>query len=105
MSMFLYRLIPHRSDLPDTMTEAEAAVMGAHVAYWQALADTGTAVTFGPVADPAGAWGLAVVAAETQAEVEALRVQDPAVTNNLGTVDVLPMPGAIVGRTVPGTDH
>ena len=51
--------------------------MGRHVAYWQELAERGTAIVLGPVSDPAGAWGLAVVAAETNEQVRALGDADP----------------------------
>ncbi|SDS06383.1 YciI family protein [Actinopolymorpha singaporensis] len=98
MSYFLYRFVP-RPDFPSTMTEAEVAVMREHVAYWQALADKGTAVAFGPVADPAGFWGVAVVEAETPEQVQAIRSADPAVVAGLGPVDVYPMPDAITRRS------
>jgi uncharacterized protein YciI len=98
MSHFLYKFVP-RPDFPTTMTEAEAAVMGEHVAYWQTLADKGTAVAFGPVADPAGSWGVAIVEAETADEVHAIRAADPVVTSGLGPVDIYPMPQAITRRS------
>ncbi|HEY3261424.1 MAG TPA: YciI family protein [Pseudonocardiaceae bacterium] len=98
MSYFVYKFVPRRPGFPATMTEAEAATMGEHVAYWQELADKGTAVVFGPVADPAGSWGVAVVEADTSDEVEAIRATDPVVLADLGPVDVYPMPTAIVRR-------
>jgi uncharacterized protein YciI len=98
MSHFLYKFVP-RPDFPTTMTEAEAAVMREHVAYWQTLADKGTAVAFGPVADPAGSWGVAIVEAETADEVHAIRAADPVVTSGLGPVDIYPMPNAITRRS------
>jgi uncharacterized protein YciI len=98
MSHFLYKFVP-RPDFPTTMTEAEAAVMREHVAYWQTLADKGTAVAFGPVADPAGSWGVAIVEAETAEEVHAIRAADPVVTSGLGPVDIHPMPQAITRRS------
>lgn len=94
MSFFLYKFTP-RPDFPDTMTDAEAAVMREHIAYWQALADKRTAVVFGPVADPAGSWGVAVVEADDVADVEAIRAGDPVVVADLGPVVVFPMPAAI----------
>ena len=97
MSHFLYRFVP-RPDFPTTMTEAEAAVMREHVAYWQTLADKGTAVAFGPVADPTGSWGVAIVEAETADEVDTIRAADPVVTSALGPVDIYPMPNAITRR-------
>jgi uncharacterized protein len=71
-SYFVYKLVPSRPAFAADMTDAEAAVMGEHFAYWQALLSRGTAVMYGLVADPAGTWGLAVVEADTPDEVRAL---------------------------------
>jgi uncharacterized protein YciI len=81
------------------MTEAEATVMQNHIAYWQTLADKGTAVAFGPVADPTGAWGIAIVEAETEDEVKAIRAADPVVKSDLGPVHIYLMPNAITRRS------
>ncbi|MEO3859892.1 YciI family protein [Acrocarpospora sp. B8E8] len=99
MSLFLYKFVPHRPDFPATMTDTEAAVMGAHVAYWQALADKDITVAFGPVADPGGSWGVAIVEAATEDEVHAIRAADPVVTSDLGPVCIYPMPNAITRRS------
>jgi uncharacterized protein len=90
-----------RPDFRATMAEAEMAIMREHIAYWQTLADKGVAVAFGPVADPAGDWGVAVVEAETAEEVEAIRSADPVVLSNLGPVTVYPMPAGITRRWSP----
>ncbi|MFI7063701.1 YciI family protein [Kribbella sp. NPDC050124] len=92
---FAYKLIPPRPTFAADMTEAEAAVMAEHVGYWHDLITAGTAVVFGPVADPAGVWGLAVVSAGDADEVRALGAKDPAVGSGLATFEVLPMPDAI----------
>jgi uncharacterized protein YciI len=98
MNHFLYKLIPPRPTFDRDMNETEQAVMGRHVAYWQELTERGTAIVFGPVGEPAGTWGLAVVAAETMADVRALGDADPAVVSRVARFDVCPMPGAIVAR-------
>jgi uncharacterized protein YciI len=98
MNHFLYKLIPPRPTFDKDMSESEAAVMGRHVAYWQRLTERGMAIAFGPVSDPAGAWGLAVVEADTNEEVRALGDADPAVTAGLARFEVCSMPGAIVRR-------
>ena len=98
MSYFVYKFVP-RPDFPTTMTEAEATVMQNHIAYWQTLADKGTAVAFGPVADPTGAWGIAIVEAETEDEVKAIRAADPVVKSDLGPVQIYLMPNAITRRS------
>jgi uncharacterized protein YciI len=92
---FLYKLIPPRPTFAADMTDAEAAVMAEHVLYWHDLISSGTAIAFGPVADPAGAWGLAVVTAREADEVHALGAKDPAVGSGLATFEVHPMPDAI----------
>jgi len=99
VSHFLYRLIPPRPTFDRDMSEAEAATMGRHAANWQGQTEQGTAIVFGPVADPAGAWGLAVVVAESEQDVRMLRLGDPAVTSQLAQFEVYGMPGAIDARS------
>ena len=98
MSHFLYKLVAPRPTFDQDMNEAEATIMGQHVAYWHELTGRGTAIVFGPVADPAGAWGLAVVDAESEQDVRALGLGDPAVTSQLARFEVCAMPGAITGH-------
>lgn len=93
---FVYRLIPPRPTFIADMTEAEAQVMAEHAAYWTELRDRGTAVVFGAVADPAGAWGLAVVEAGDEAEVDRLRGGDPAVRSGTCTAEIAPMVRAVL---------
>ena len=94
MSFFLYTFTP-RPDFRETMTEAEGAIMQDHVVYWQALAAKGTAVVFGPVADPAGGWGVAVIETDSEDEAHAIRAADPVAVNDLGPVAVHPMLTAV----------
>lgn len=42
-------------------------------------------MAFGPVADPAGFWGVAIVAADSLDDARALRGDDPAVSSSLAT--------------------
>ena len=53
---------------------------------------------FGPVADPAGSWGLAEVEADDEEAVRALAADDPAVRSGLASFEVHAMPGAMVRR-------
>jgi uncharacterized protein YciI len=100
MNHFLYKLIPPRPTFDKDMSETEKAIMGRHIAYWQRLAERGTAIVFGPVSDPAGAWGLGVVEADTNEQVRALGDADPAVISGLARFEVCALPGAIVRRGV-----
>jgi uncharacterized protein YciI len=97
---FLYKLIPPRPSFGQDMTDAERAIMGEHISYWHELANRGTAIAFGPVADPAGSWGLAVVEADSEDEVRSLGVADPAITSQLSRFEIYSMPGAIVAPAV-----
>jgi len=95
VSTYAYKFVSHKPDLPVSMTEHEATVMHEHVAYWKTLLEKGTAVAFGPVLDPAGAWGIAIVDADSADEVAAIRAGDPVIREDLGTIEFYPMPGAV----------
>jgi uncharacterized protein YciI len=99
MSHYLYKLIPPRPTFATDMTDAERTVMGQHVGYWQQLLERGSAVVFGPVNDPAGSWGLAVVNAESKADVDTVGRNDPAVVSGVARFEICAMPGAIVGAS------
>ena len=73
---FLIKLIPPRPSFAQDMTEEERQLMQRHVAYWSALAETGVAILFGPVADPAGWYGIGVVEVEED-RVGELTAKDP----------------------------
>ncbi len=96
MNHFLYKLIPPRPTFDSDMSETEQAIMRRHVLYWQRLTERRTALVFGPVGDPAGVWGLAVVEADSTERVRALGHADPAVTSGVARFEVCPMPDAIL---------
>lgn len=95
-NVFAYKLIPPRPSFHFDMTATEATVMAEHASYWTKLRDQGVAAAFGPVLDPAGAWGLAVVEVASEAEVHQIRDNDPAVRTRTGTVQIYPMPDAVL---------
>lgn len=73
--------------------------MGDHVVYWTGLAEKGTAIVFGPVADPKGVWGVGILEVEDEAEVQALTANDPVMRSALGaTYEILPMLRVVIGR-------
>jgi uncharacterized protein len=92
---FVYKLVPPHPTFFTDQTEQEQKVMAEHVAYWSQLLAAGRAVVFGPVLDPAGVFGLAIVEAD-EAEFARIAVGDPVVRAGIGTVETHPMPGAIV---------
>lgn len=93
MSWYLYRPHAHRPDFAQTMTDDEMAAMTAHVEYWRGPSNEGRVLIYSPVADPEHSWGLAVVSADSEEELE-LRANDPAHLAGVGTIDwlLLPMP-------------
>ena len=96
MPHFVYKLIPPRPSFAQDMTPEEGALMAAHSEHWRGLMDEGRVLVFGPVADPAGVWGMAVVEAADAGEVRAMGEADPAVASGAMTFDVLPMLSAVV---------
>ena len=80
MAHFFYKLLPPRASFAQDMTPDEAAVMGRHVAYWKDQMDRGLKVfALGPVADPAGIFGIAVIEATDAATAQELGSNDPAI--------------------------
>jgi uncharacterized protein YciI len=89
---FVFRLLPPRPTFAFDMTAEERATMTDHVAYWSALAAEGKVLAFGPVGDPAGPYGIAIILAEDQAAAERLRDDDPAMRSGHGfRTELLPM--------------
>lgn len=88
---FLYRLLPPRPTFAQDMSHEEAAVIERHGAYWQDLVDRDVAVAFGPVLDPAGAWGLALLDTDDDGAVRDLGEGDPAVQTGTCTFETVPM--------------
>jgi uncharacterized protein YciI len=92
MQGFVFRLVPPRPTFAFDMTDDERALMGEHAAYWAELTAAGRTVAYGPVNDPVGSYGLAVVLAEDLAAAEALRDADPAVRSPHGLrAEIAPM--------------
>ena len=81
---FFCRLVPPRPSFAMDLTPDELATMQRHAAYWTSLLARGTAIVFGPVADPSGPWGLGVLRLREGESLEALTSQDPAILANIG---------------------
>lgn len=101
---FVFRLLPPRPDFPVTMSEEERVVMHDHGTYWSDLAARGAAVAFGPVDDPAGAYGIGIVLAEGRDAAEKIRDGDPVVRCGVGfRVQIAPMRQLVTpGGRYPG---
>jgi hypothetical protein len=86
---FFLKLNPPRASFTTDMTEEELSIMQQHVAYWKPYIENETVIVLGPVADPKGAYGIAVVAVESEEELNELIAADPA--NGLNSYEVYPM--------------
>ena len=60
------RLLPSRPNFIHTMTSEERGIMMQHVGYWQKYIDDGTMLVMGPVLDPKEAYGLGIIAVNTE---------------------------------------
>lgn len=88
---FLCRLVPPRATFMQSMSPSEKAVMARHVAYWTEQSKRGEVALFGPVSDPAGAWGVLILRAASEAALQAEVDADPAITSGIGMrYEVLP---------------
>lgn len=84
MTLSLYRLIPPRSTFPSDMTPDEAKVMNEHGLYWQQYVSNGKVLVLGPVADPEGTFGIAIIVGEEGEDLDPLCRADPAIKSGLG---------------------
>jgi hypothetical protein len=91
---FLCRLIPPRPTFPADMTPAESEAMKKHVVYWAGLLAKKSAIAFGPVADPKGAWGVGIVEVRDEAELRGLQENDPALRIGM-RYEACPMPRCV----------
>jgi uncharacterized protein YndB with AHSA1/START domain len=100
-SFFLCRLLPPRPTFALDMNAGERAVMGEHANYWRQHMREGRVVVFGPVADPAGPWGMGIVRAKDAGEVRAFADRDPTIASGLGFQwEILPMLTAVLPQDV-----
>jgi hypothetical protein len=86
---YFLKLNPPRASFMMDMTEEERGIMQQHVAYWKPYVEDGTVIVLGPVADPKGGYGMAVLAVDSEQQVHDLIAKDPA--NGLNTYEFHPM--------------
>jgi len=96
MPLYLCKLTPPRPTFPAQMTPEEGAAMQRHFGYWNDQMKRGAALVFGPVADPQGAYGVAILDVANEPEAKRICAQDPVITAKIGfTVGVFQMPNAV----------
>ncbi|MCR8958783.1 YciI family protein [Variovorax sp. S2] len=92
MKYFLARFLPPRADFLATMSPDEVNLMKEHGAFLNDLLQKGVVVAHGPVADPAGGWGLSLYQVEDGQDVRALAQEDPMVRSGGACYEIFSMP-------------
>src|SRR5712675_45709 len=86
---FFLKLNPPRSSFTVDMSQEERNIMLRHVAYWAPYVNDGTVIVLGPVMDPKGGYGIAVVRVDSDEHLQQLLLNDPA--NGLNSYECYPM--------------
>jgi len=86
---FFLKLNPPRATFMMDMTAEEKSTMQKHVAYWAPYISDGTVIVLGPVMDPKGGYGIAVVRVDSDEHLQQLLASDPA--NGLNSYEYYPM--------------
>ena len=86
---FFLKLNPPRASFMMDMTAEERGIMQQHVAYWNQYVSDGTVIVLGPVMDPKGGYGMAVVSVDSEEQLNGIIAKDPA--NGLNSYEVYPM--------------
>ena len=66
------------------MTDMEGELMQKHFNYWKDLVDRRVAIVYGPVEDPKGVYGIAIIETEDETSAHDIRVNDPVIKRNAG---------------------
>lgn len=97
MQTYFCKLVAPRPSFSQDMTAVELKLMQDHVSYWRSWMERGKVVVFGPVADPAGPFGMGIVEVDDESEVVDLTHNDPTILADCGfRYEVLPMPRGVV---------
>lgn len=84
MKAYLTKWIPPRPDFLETISDEEKALFQQHGDWQTELRKTRQIVAHGPVADPAGPYGVALWEVEDDADIAALTAADPIVKSGVG---------------------
>jgi uncharacterized protein YciI len=97
MKYYVFKLIAPRANFISTMTPAELELMQRHGAYLNSWMARGNIVVYGPVLDPAGAYGLAVVRLEAGVDPASIWMDDPVIKSQTGfRYEIAAMAAAVV---------
>ncbi len=102
MSHFFCKLKPPRPTFLSDMSSEEAVVMRRHREYWTPRVEIGVVIAMGPVADPAGAYDVAIIEAPSETALQAMLDADPAIRSERGfSYEIMPMPAIAARPSLP----
>jgi hypothetical protein len=84
MPVFFCKLITPRPSFAADMTPEERQIMMKHGAYWTAGLEKDGVIAFGPVADPKGFFGMALLDVPSLNDAQKFTAQDPAILSEHG---------------------
>jgi uncharacterized protein YciI len=82
MAEWLYLIHPPREHFVETITDAEAGIMGVHAQHLAGLLEQGVLILAGPTFGPVNT-GIAVIEADDEDAARAIMLTDPAITSGL----------------------
>jgi uncharacterized protein len=88
---YFFKLIPPRSTFPYDITDEEKRLMDEHALYFQQHFEAGRLLLYGPVMAKGGAFGLAILEVDDEAEVQRFGEGDPSVNAGLNQFEFHPM--------------
>ena len=102
MSHFFCKLKPPRPSFIADMSEEETLVMRRHREYWMPRVEIGLVIAMGPVLDPSGGYGVAIIEAGSRMALDAMLGSDPAILADRGfAYEVFPMPALSARPSLP----
>jgi uncharacterized protein YciI len=88
---FFFRLIPPRPTFAEDMDDEEQELMRQHVTYVGEFFDSGAVLAYGPVLDPEGSFGIALLEVRDHDEAVKFAENDPTVLAGLNRYSIAPM--------------
>jgi uncharacterized protein YciI len=88
---FLFQADSAAEDVSGDATADELALMKKHAEYFAELFNLGKVVLYGPVRSSAGAFGIAILEVEIEAQAMEIAQNDPSVVGGLNRFDMAPI--------------
>jgi len=88
---YFFKLIPPRPTFPLDITPDETRLMEEHARYFDEHFSAGRLLIYGPVMATGGAFGLAVLEVDSEAEARQFGEGDPSVRAGLNRFEIAPM--------------